>query len=67
MYLPDSMVDEFVGEVKNHHKTDVINVYGDRYRINVWTLKKGDLVDHYKIAKSYFVVHESGEIVDKTL
>ena len=67
MYLPASLVDDFVGEVKNHHKTDVINVYDDRYRINVWTLEKGDLIDKYKIDKSYFVMHSGGQIVDKTL
>jgi hypothetical protein len=66
MYLPDSLVDNFVGEVKNHYKTDVINVYDDKYRINVWTLTKGGLIDHCKIEKSYFVAHVGGKIVDKT-
>jgi hypothetical protein len=66
-YLADSIVDDFVGEVKDHHKTDVINVYSNRYRINVWILEKGELVDRYKIKDSYFVAHIGGKIIDKTL
>lgn len=67
MYLADSLVDNFVGEVKNHLKTDVVHLYDDRYRINVWTVQKGDLIDKHEISRSYFVVHESGELLDKTL
>jgi hypothetical protein len=66
MYLPDSAVDNFIGEVKNHHKTDATNVYGDRFRIDVWTKETGDLVDKYTIDKSFFVSYEDGTIKDLT-
>jgi hypothetical protein len=67
MYLADSIVAGFVGKVKNHHKTEAIHLYDNKYRINVWTVTKGDLVDHYIIDRSYFISYDDGKIIDKTV
>jgi hypothetical protein len=58
-------VDSLVGEVTNHHKTDIIHLYDDRYRVNVWSKEKG-LIDRYAIVKSYFIDYKDGILTDKT-
>jgi hypothetical protein len=64
--IPDIEVKKFVGEVKGLHKVDAINVYEDRYRINVWTVEKAGLIDKYAIVDSYFVTYSNGKITNRT-
>jgi hypothetical protein len=65
----DEAVLRLTGEVKNHMKTDVIKVFGNRYRINVWTEERraDRLISHFQIPKSFFVSLEDGEFVDRTI
>jgi len=66
MQLSDFDVQDFVDKPKDFHKTDIIHLYDDRYRINVWTVQKAGLIDKFSISKSYFVTYENGQIVDRT-
>jgi hypothetical protein len=61
-------VAKFVGEVENMHKIDVFNVFGDNYRVNVWT-KEGTehgITHSYSIVQSYFMKFKDGKLVDLT-
>lgn len=67
--ITPKILKDFVGEVKNHSKTDCVHLYANRYRMNVWTREEipGRLVDEFKIIESYFVALEDGALVDKTI
>ena len=47
---------------KNCIKIKAVNVYGNRYRINVWTVTQEDGFDKNKITKSYFAIVDSNKI-----
>lgn len=66
--IPQGKLAKFVGPVENLLKIDAINVYDDRFRINVWTRTwVGDsVVPRNKIEKSFFVKYDK-EIVDLTI
>ena len=68
LYSEDALL-RLTGTVKNHLKTDVVNLFSNRYRINVWTEERRPdrLFSHYKIPKSFFAYLEDGEFVDKTI
>lgn len=53
-----TVVANWVGEVPNLTKIDFRNVFGDRYRINVWTRENGS----NRISKSFFVSISNNEI-----
>lgn len=53
-----TVVANWVGEVPNLTKIDFRNVFGDRYRINVWTSENGS----NRISKSFFVSISNNEI-----
>jgi hypothetical protein len=65
----DEAVVRLTGVIKNHLKTDVTNVFSNRYRIDVWSEERRHdrLFSHYKIPKSFFAYLEDGEFVDKTI
>ena len=68
LYSEEALL-KLTGTVKNHLKTDVIHLFANRYRINVWTeeRRKDRLISHFNIPKSFFVYLEDGEFVDKTI
>lgn len=68
LYTDEALL-RLTGTVKNHLKTDVVNLFSNRYRINVWTEERRSdrLFSHYKIPKSFFAYLEDGEFVDKTI
>jgi hypothetical protein len=45
-----------VEKPKNCIKVKPVNVYGNRYRINVWTVTTEEGLDKNKISQSYFVI-----------
>lgn len=51
-----------VEKPKNCIKIKAINVYSNRYRINIWTTTNEDGLDKCKISKSYFTIVENNEI-----
>jgi len=57
------------GRIKHYFRTDVRNLFGNRYRIDVWSEERrpDTLFSHYKISKSFFAYLEDGEFVDKTI
>tara|TARA_R110000824_G_scaffold103417_8_gene245736 strand:- start:596 stop:928 length:333 start_codon:yes stop_codon:yes gene_type:complete len=65
----DGAVVRLTGTIPHHFKTDVTNLFGNRYRINVWSEERRPdrLFSHYKITKSFFAYLEDGEFVDKTI
>ena len=68
MTIPEDKLKKFVGPVENLLKIDAINVYDNRFRVNVWTRTwVGDsVVPRNKIEKSFFVKYDK-EIVDLTI
>lgn len=69
MEMPEDLLTDFVGHVKNWFKTDCLNLFDNKFRINVWTVQHypDRLVPEYKIAHSYFVSLNDGQIVDETI
>ena len=67
--IPDTHINEFVGEVKNLLKIDCHHLYDTNYRINVWAVYRfaDRIVPDYVIEQSYFVSYDNEEIVDKTI
>jgi len=67
--ITPKIIEEFVGDIKHHEKTDCVHLFANRYRLNVWTRKKipSQLVDEFKIVGSYFVALEDSALVDKTI
>lgn len=66
--IPQKLLNEFVGEVKNLLKIDAIHISGTEYRINVWTKSTLDdkLIPDNNIHSSYFVSFKDNTITDKT-
>lgn len=48
---------------KNCIKIKAANVYGNRYRVNIWTVTHEDGLDRNKISQSYFVSVSENEVV----
>lgn len=48
---------------KNLHEVRIVNVFDNRYRINVWTRVEEDGFDKTKIHSSYFARYD-GETLD---
>tara|TARA_Y100000310_G_scaffold290598_1_gene317923 strand:+ start:177 stop:464 length:288 start_codon:yes stop_codon:yes gene_type:complete len=67
--ITNKIVKDFVGDVKNHHKTEYYHIADNRYRINVWTVDRvpDRLVDTFTIDRSYYAALEDGTLVDKTI
>ena len=67
--ITDKIIKDFVGDVKNHHKTSCCHISDNRYRINVWTIESrpDKLVDTFTIERSYYAALEDGTLVDKTI
>jgi len=51
-----------VEKPKKMFSLKVINVYNDRYRINVWAKVEEDGIEKNKIASSYFVSFKNDEL-----
>lgn len=51
-----------VSKPKNHLMTKIINVYEDRYRINVYTQIEEDGLIKKRIAQSYFCHYSTGKL-----
>lgn len=49
-----SLLFEQKGRPQNFHDIKVVNVFDDRYRINVWVRSSEDGLDRTKIGASYF-------------
>ncbi len=67
--IPEPILNEFVGYVKNHLKTECYNVYGNRWRIDVWTATQNpdSFMRIFNITESYFVRFDGGVITDETI
>jgi hypothetical protein len=67
--IPEAILDEFIGYVPNHLKTECYNVYGDSWRIDVWTAtqKPDSFMRIFNIVDSYFVKFDGETITDKTI
>lgn len=52
--LITSLLFKQVEEPKNMVKLKIVNVFDNRYRINIWTEKVEDGLIKYKITQSYF-------------
>ena len=67
--IPQDVLQKFVGEVPNLYKIDAINVYNNKYRVNVWTkhLREGQITPVFSLTKSYFVLWTEEGIVDLTI
>jgi hypothetical protein len=67
MEIPEYLIEEFVGKVDNYYSTNCCNVYGNRFRLDLWTkTPNGNLVDTVAIKNSWFVALENDKIVDLT-
>lgn len=68
LYTDEALL-RLTGTVKNYLKTDVINLFDNRYRINVWTEERRSdrLISHFQIPKSFFASLEDGEFIDRTI
>ena len=51
-----------VEKPKNHLMTKIINVYGDRYRINIYIQIEEDGLIKKRIAQSYFCHYSTGKL-----
>jgi hypothetical protein len=51
-----------VEKPKNCIKIKAVNVYGNRYRINIWMVVTEDGLDKNKITQSYFAIVDSNKI-----
>ena len=61
----DDVIDLLFKQVqkpKNCIKIKAVNVYGNRYRINIWTVVHEDGFDKNKITQSYFAIVDSNKI-----
>lgn len=65
----DDIVKEFVGPVENLMRIDILPVFGDDYRINVWTsiVQNGRICATNRIVKSYYVSITNGILTDLTI
>jgi hypothetical protein len=68
LYSEDA-VSRFTGTIDNYSHTNVNHLFGNRYRIDVWSKKTrpDHLMALFKIDKSYHAVLVDGEFVDKTI
>jgi len=51
-----------VEKPKNCIKIKAVNVYGNRYRINIWTIVHEDSFDKNKITQSYFCIVDENKV-----
>lgn len=67
--ISESAICKFVEKIDNLWKIESKHLWGDRFRINVWTetQKDGMFCSFHRIEKSYFVKLVDGEIVDLTV
>lgn len=65
----EQVIDDWIGSVKKLHQIRHTNVYGSRYRTDVFTYyreNEEDLFYQYVISQSYFVAVVNGEVVNLT-
>jgi len=58
----ESLLFKQVEKPKNHFMTKIINVFDNRYRINVYTEIEEDGLIKRKIANSYFTHYTKGKL-----
>ena len=58
----ESLLFKQVKKPKNHLMTKIINVWGNRYRINVYVEIEEDNLTKRKIHSSYFCHYEPGKL-----
>jgi hypothetical protein len=58
----ESLLFKQVEKPKHHLMTKIVNVWGNRYRINVYTETEEDNLIKRKIASSYFCHYKPGEL-----
>lgn len=64
MTIPYEKLEKFIkGE---YHSIKCVNVYDNRFRINVFTKDYTGIVPTSKISQSFFVRYEKGKIIDMT-
>ncbi len=64
MSIPYEKLEKFIkGE---YHSIKCINVYDNRFRINVFTRDYAGVIPINKISQSFFVKYEDGQIIDIT-
>lgn len=65
--IPDVLLREFVGDVDDLMKVDCHHLYGENYRVNVWTSVLYDgMIPSNKISQSYFLRFDGESITDFT-
>ncbi|MCP4121097.1 MAG: hypothetical protein GY751_05035 [Bacteroidetes bacterium] len=62
------VIEDWVGHVPKLNKVRCTNVYGNRYRVDVFVYYKldNDLYDRTRISQSYFVAVADGEVMNLT-
>jgi hypothetical protein len=67
--IPEAILDEFIGYVPDHLKTECYNVHGNSWRVDVWTAKRkpDSFMRIFNIVDSYFVEFDGETITDKTI
>ena len=61
--IPIHELNDWIGYVKNHYKTDAIHLWDNHFRINVWTCEyiEDRVYEEYSIDKSFHVVYNDGK------
>lgn len=64
--IPIHELNDWIGPVKNHYKTDAIHLWDNHFRINVWTSEyvEDRVYEKYSIDRSFHVVYNSGSFRD---
>ena len=67
--IPEDILEDFVGTIKNLYKIDPVYLWGDYFRVNVWTetWEENAVGPKYAIDKSFFMWYDGIELVDKTI
>jgi hypothetical protein len=64
--IPPHEVDDWVGYVPFHYKTEAIHLWDNHFRINIWCAREAEhcLYEKYSIDKSFHVVYNNGKFED---
>jgi len=64
--IPIDELNDWIGPIKNHYKTDAIHLWDNHFRINVWTSEyvKDRVYEKCSIDRSFHVVYNNGTFKD---
>lgn len=60
------IIEEWLGDIENLKMVRCKNVYGDRYRVDVFVNRDEGIFSTTKIEKSYFLKVNEGKVEDMT-